>query len=152
MQAFCAHKKAFNQHTAFSVKVLCILWLEINNDDQKFPYGTQKQERYRNCWTLFPLLKPNASYQSKVFINNKNKFPIPSVVVMPVFPFWKKVPEKLPGRPENSSFSKASWEERIVCNFWIIAKTISKAKRMFSGTTHKVKKNTTFDKYHVFSK
>ena len=30
----------------------------------------------------------------------------PSVVEIPVFPFWKKVPEKFPGLPENSVLSK----------------------------------------------
>ena len=30
----------------------------------------------------------------------------PSVVEIPVFPFWKKVPEKFPGLPENSDLSK----------------------------------------------
>ena len=30
----------------------------------------------------------------------------PSVVEIPVLPFWKKVPEKLPGLPENSARSK----------------------------------------------
>ena len=32
----------------------------------------------------------------------------PSVVVIPVLPFWKKVPLKLPGRPENSGRSNTS--------------------------------------------
>ncbi len=32
----------------------------------------------------------------------------PSVVETPLLPFWKKVPEYIPGRPENSLREKAS--------------------------------------------